>query len=44
MPSVDTWKEITNQSEDLDFLGELVQYRNRHPNGQQEMMFVHHLH
>ena len=40
MPSLETWKQITNFTEDFDFLGALAQYRNRHPSGQQEMMFV----
>jgi hypothetical protein len=40
MPSLETWQQITNSSEDFNFQGKLVEYRNHHSNGQQEMMFV----
>lgn len=40
MPSLETWKQVTNSSEDFDFLSAFTQYRNHHGNGQQEMMFV----
>ena len=40
MPSLETWMQITNSSEDFNFEGTLVEYRNHHGNGQKEMMFV----
>jgi beta-mannosidase len=41
MPSIETWQEITNSSEDWNFTSTLVQNREHHGNGQQEMMFVY---
>ncbi len=40
MPSLETWKQVTNSSEDFNFQSAFVEYRNHHANGQQEMMFV----
>jgi hypothetical protein len=40
MPSLETWLQTTNSSEDLNFTSALVQNREHHGNGQQEMMFV----
>ena len=40
MPSLETWQEITNSSEDFNFESAFAAYRNHHTNGQQEMMFV----
>jgi hypothetical protein len=40
MPSLQTWKETTNSSEDLNFESQLVENREHHGNGQNQMMFV----
>ncbi len=40
MPSLETWQEATNSSEDFNFTSTLVENREHHGNGQQEMMFV----
>jgi hypothetical protein len=40
MPSLQTWKEATSDTEDLKFDSKLVENREHHGNGQNEMMFV----
>ena len=40
MPSIETWQQITNSSEDWNFFSTLVENREHHDNGQLEMMFV----
>jgi hypothetical protein len=40
MPSLETWQQATNFSEDFNFTSILVENREHHGNGQQEMMFV----
>ncbi len=40
MPSLETWQEATNASEDLNFDSKLVINRDHHPHGQDQMMFV----
>jgi hypothetical protein len=40
MPSLQTWKEATNASEDFTFESKLVENREHHGNGQSQMMFV----
>lgn len=40
MPSVETWKQATNSSEDLSFTSAFVENREHHDPGQKEMMFV----
>ncbi len=40
MPSLETWKQATNVSEDLNFTSTFVEYRDHHGYGQIEMMFV----
>jgi hypothetical protein len=40
MPSVETWQQATNFSEDLNFDSTLLQNRQHHPNGTQQLMFV----
>jgi hypothetical protein len=40
MPSVETWQQATNFSEDLNFDSTLLQNRQHHPNGSQLLMFV----
>jgi hypothetical protein len=40
MPSVETWQQITNVTEDLNFTSALVEHREHHGNGQQQIMSV----
>jgi hypothetical protein len=40
MPSLETWQQATNSREDFNFTSTLVENREHHGNGQQEMMFV----
>jgi hypothetical protein len=40
MPSLQTWKESTNASDDLKFDSKLIENREHHGNGQNEMMSV----
>jgi beta-mannosidase len=41
MPSLETWQQITNSSEDLSFTSTLVENREHHGgDGQEELMFV----
>jgi hypothetical protein len=40
MPSLETWQQATNSSQDLNFTGAFVKYRDHHPHGEQQMMFV----
>jgi hypothetical protein len=40
MPSLQTWKETTNSTDDFNFMSILVENREHHDNGQQQMMFV----
>ncbi len=42
MPSLETWQQATNVSEDLNFTSTFVETRDHHPHGQQQMMFVSH--
>ena len=44
MPSLETWQQATNVSEDFNFTSAFVEYRDHHGNGQQEMMFVSDFH
>jgi hypothetical protein len=39
MPSLETWQQITDISEDWDFISTLVENREHHPFGQLEMKF-----
>jgi beta-mannosidase len=43
MPSLETWQQATNDSEDLNYTSAFVEHREHHGNGQQEMMFVSYL-
>jgi beta-mannosidase len=40
MPSLETWQQATNDSEDFNFTSTFVEYRDHHGYGQIEMMFV----
>lgn len=40
MPSLQTWQEATNATADFNFESALVENRDHHGNGQNEMMFV----
>jgi hypothetical protein len=40
MPSLETWQQATNVSEDLNFTSTLVENREHHAYGQIELMFV----
>ena len=40
MPSLETWQQATNVSEDFNFTSTFVENRDHHPHGQQQMMFV----
>jgi hypothetical protein len=40
MPSLETWQQATNVSEDFNFTSTFVEYRDHHGYGQIEMMFV----
>lgn len=40
MPSIGTWTQVTNLTEDLNFTSDFVINRDHHYNGQYEMMFV----
>ncbi len=40
MPSLQTWEEVTNVSEDLNFDSKLVENREHYGDGQHGMMFV----
>jgi hypothetical protein len=40
MPSIETWQQATNFTEDLKFNSTLLQNRQHHPNGQKLLMFV----
>ena len=40
MPSLSTWLQVTNNSEDFNFTSEFVEDREHHGRGQQQMMFV----
>jgi hypothetical protein len=40
MPSLQTWQQATNLSEDFNFTSKFVEDREHHGNGQQQMMFV----
>ena len=40
MPSLQTWQEATNASEDFNFESKLVENREHHGDGQHQMMFV----
>lgn len=37
MPSVETWQQITNATEDLNYTSTLIERREHHPFGQLEM-------
>ncbi|CAF4912627.1 unnamed protein product [Rotaria sp. Silwood1] len=38
MPSIETWQQVSNSTKDWNFTSVLVQNREHHGNGQQEMM------
>jgi hypothetical protein len=40
MPSLETWQQATNDSENFNFTGAFIKYRDHHPHGEQQMMFV----
>jgi beta-mannosidase len=40
MPSVQTWQQITNLTEDLNYTSTLVEHREHQANGQKNIMFV----
>jgi hypothetical protein len=40
MPSLETWQQATNVSEDLNFTSTFVVNRDHHEYGQIQMMFV----
>ena len=40
MPSLQTWQEASNTSDDFSFESKLVENREHHGDGQNEMMFV----
>ncbi len=41
MPSLQTWQEATNNTEDFNFESTLVENREHHGDGQHQMMFVY---
>jgi len=40
MPSLETWQQATNFSEDFNFTSAFVENREHQGNGQQQMMLV----
>jgi beta-mannosidase len=40
MPSLQTWQEASNSSDDFNFESKLVENREHHGGGQNQMMFV----
>ena len=40
MPSLETWLQATNATDDFNFTSTFVEYRQHHGDGQQQLMFV----